>query len=719
MTRARADIAATCLLAFIPLALYARCLVPGAAFLDEDLFAIHLALRSQLLGDAPSGDWNPYLFGGFPFTADPHAAAWYPPHRLLGLLVADPARHLTWSTALHAALATVGAYVFLRRRSTTAGAAAGALVWGCNGFAMAHAVHPGWSAALAWTGWLLYALDRARTDRAWLLAAVPVVALVAVAGNPQGALVVFGLAAVWTLLGAASSPRAHASRAARVAHVVLVGAAGLLGVLLAAPQLVPTAELAAHSFRTLPGLLSPQHADLGYLARLLAPLADGPPQAYAGPSTFVETTFFTGAAPWLIVVAGLSGLGRRERVALAFTAVLGLWLTTGVLGAASLLPPGFRAHERYFPLAAGALAYAVARTLPHVRLRRATVLAAALLAAAAFLAAGATPSREAWVAFAVAAVVCGVAALLPRHPVTTWLAVAVVTAELGAFGVRLTVPTELAPLRASLARIQSALPPGSRALVSGERAEPWLNAGGVIERAMVRGYHPLAPARVVALLGATRPSGDTPHLTPWPSPDAPHYRRLLDVFAVDAVLSLDGPAAEARLRSRSPARIVRRSGVIPALAASDLAGLVLASDAVVIETEPLPAAAPGDDARPVPPVAWAPCGPDCFEATWPQRGEDLGATYLLAPLPPYPGWQARDANGTAQPVLPANLVASAVPLAGDLAPPVRFTFHSPTVELGRHLGLAAALVWFLLAALSLAPRLRRRPPRRYPPGATR
>lgn len=709
MTRARADLVATFLLALVPLALYARCLVPGAAFLDEDLFAIHLALRSQLLADTPPGDWNPYLFGGFPFTADPHAAAWYPPHRLLGLLVSDPARHLTWSTALHAALGAVGAFAFLRRRSTASGAAAGALVWACNGFAMAHAVHPGFSAALAWTGWLLYTLDRARADRTWLLAAVPVVALVAVAGNPQGAIIVFGLVAVWTLLSAASpGPAAAASPRSAAAHVALVGATGLLGVLLAAPQLVPTAELAAHSFRTLPGLLSPQRADLGYLARLLAPLADGPPHAYAGPSTFVETTFFTGVAPWLIVAAGLSGLGRRERLALAVTALLGLWLTTGVLGAATLLPPGFRAHERYFPLAAGALAYAVARAVPHVRFRPAVAVAAALLAAAAFFAAGATPSRETWIALAVAAAVCVVAAVVQRRPAAAWLAVALVATELGAFGVRLTVPTELAPLRASLARIQDALPADARALVSGERAEPWLNAGGVIDRAMVRGYHPLAPARVVALLGAARPAGDTPHLTPWPAPDAPHYRRLLDVFAVDAVLSLDGSDAEARLRSRSPARIVRRSAVIPVLAASDLPGLVLASDAAVIETAPLPAAAPGDGARAVPPVAWAPCGPDCFEAHWPRGGEDLETTYLLAPLLPYPGWQAHDANGLPLPVLPANLVASAVPLANDLAAPLRFTFRSPTVELGEHLGLAAVLVWVLLAALALWPRLRRR-----------
>jgi len=693
----RRDSLALAVLAALPLWVFWRCLRPDQAFLQDDLLAIHYPLRALLLSHLESGEipsWNPWIFGGFPFTADPHAAAWYPVNRLMRFVASNPARHITLYVVFHVIWSGLGVFVASRRWLAPAGATAAGLVWALNGFTMAHAVHPGFLAATAWTGWIAAAVALGATRHFGFALAGVGLAMAGLAGNPQAALLVALLTVIWTLAIATVS---GASPTRMVGGLI---AAGVLAFGLAAIQILPTLELAAESFRTLPGMMSEQRSDWGYLLRLFAPFEQGGRADYRGASTLVETVFFVGITAPAVAVAGWLALGRRARRWSLVVALVGLWLTLGVWGAANMLPPGMRAHERYFLVLLAPLAVGVGVAVDRLEITASRWWLALLFSigvlAPVFAITRDGDQLELLVGLSASAGLCAallVVRAIPAHgALARWAVVALLGMELAGFGARMTPPVAMEDIERSLEGFRAGLEPADRFVPEGPRSEPWLNVGAAIERVGLRGFHPLAPGRYVRLIDALDDEPlRAPHLTPWPEGSM----ALLDAFRATARVTLnEGTASVQRRRTYSAFRT-------PSCRPVD--GVEQAIEAMVSSDDPRPIVeAPlACDRSPVTErtgLAWTACGNDCWDAMLAAGAE---SDLVVLPLPPYPGWEA-SLNGRPVPLFPVNVVASGLEAAegGRL----RLLFRPASRRTGALISgfaLLTLFAWLSLAAVGL------------------
>ncbi len=103
--------------------------------------------------------WNPYLFLGVPFLANPQAAVLYPPHWPLSWLTSEQA--LAWSAILHAWLAGGFTYTLARRSFglTRPAAWLSGLIFGLGGFTLARIENINQLNGLAWLPALLWLYD--------------------------------------------------------------------------------------------------------------------------------------------------------------------------------------------------------------------------------------------------------------------------------------------------------------------------------------------------------------------------------------------------------------------------------------------------------------------------------------------------------------------------------------------------------------------------------
>jgi hypothetical protein len=156
-------------------------------------FTPYWAYRMAALRSGQIPLWNPYLFLGVPFLANPQAAVLYPLHWPLSWL--EPAQALVWSALLHVWLAAGFAYLFARRSLglTQLASLLTGLLFGLGGYTLARVENINQLNALAWFPALLWLYDevlRARDRRhalRWGLALAAVIALVILAGHTQTA----------------------------------------------------------------------------------------------------------------------------------------------------------------------------------------------------------------------------------------------------------------------------------------------------------------------------------------------------------------------------------------------------------------------------------------------------------------------------------------------------------------------------------------------------
>jgi len=212
----------------------------------------NLAVTLDAVRHGRIAQWNPYVYGGVSHLGNIQAAPLYPPkwpfawtdvHRAWLLLVA---LHVVWLGA--------GMFWLVRRRlglRPPAGLVATVVVVG-SGAVMVRMLFFEQILVLAWAPWLLGALDAATAAppgrRGRPVAAVAVTsAAVAMSGHPQPAYILVPLAAAWAVGRAVD--HGGTGRAA-LRRLGPVAAGGVLGVLLASPQLLPTLELAARSANT-------------------------------------------------------------------------------------------------------------------------------------------------------------------------------------------------------------------------------------------------------------------------------------------------------------------------------------------------------------------------------------------------------------------------------------------------------------------------------------
>ncbi len=349
------------LLAFWPIGPAGRVIAGG------DLFTYFYpywteAARALRAGRLPL--WNPYLFMGVPLLANSQAGVLYPLNWPLWLLL-PPHAALHWSALLHLWLAGSGAYLYARvaLRLGRLGAWTAGAALALGGYLGAQVEHINQVQALSWFPWALLLSERAvdggdgRPRRGAFGGLAVVIGLMLLAGHPQSAfigLVGLGIGAL--------VPRADAPLGRRLG--VLAGAT-VLGALLAAAQLLPTAELARQSVRS-GGLPFNERVSFSlsplYLARALLPGYGRPV-----PPEHLEYVAFIGVTGLLLALHASRFPFHFSRFPLPLLLSLsGLFLALGLYNPLYLLlarfMPGFahfRAPARWLALwAFGAAALA-------------------------------------------------------------------------------------------------------------------------------------------------------------------------------------------------------------------------------------------------------------------------------------------------------------------------------------------------------------------------
>jgi hypothetical protein len=409
-------IAAALGIAFWPLA-------AGRLFVYADLGNAFLPMRlffAERIARGESALWMPNLFCGFFVHGEGQLGIYHPLRRLAyGWLPAGTAFAL--ETALPLPIALAGFAVFLRRLGLPASAALfGGVCFGFSPYLTTRLTHLDTVAVLAHLGWLLWATDvlmrerpGSRRDLAWA-------ALAALTGSQL--LIGYPPAVALSLLVVGGYAVFLAARGAGLRPLLAVGSAHAVGLLLGAPQWLPTFEEIAASQRADPSYAFRAEQSLHPL-NLLLPLS---PWLFRDRVYQVEVfnpieqSFYLGAvAP----VATLWVLARWRRLA--------AWRGTFVaLACASALSLAL-ALGRYLPV------HAWLADIPLLGLLRAPArytlvvsLASALVAAVAFddlrRAAAADPAdaraarRAIWLAPALAWAIAGVALALRQEPAGPW-----------------------------------------------------------------------------------------------------------------------------------------------------------------------------------------------------------------------------------------------------------------------------------------------------------
>lgn len=225
-------------------------LCAGRVFVYNDLSEFHLPVRHLYQQALHAGDsvlWTPAIFAGLYLHGEGQAGMFHPLHQILYRLLP---LHAAFNLELIASyVAAFAGMCWLLRRLAVGRAASlfGALLFAFSGFTLLHHLHVNMVAVVAHLPGLLAAADVLMVDprrRARLLAFAGVAAILAselLLGFPQ--------AAWWNLVALAAFVLFRAAEARRWGPLLACAAAVVLGVLLAAVQLLPTADFALHSTR--------------------------------------------------------------------------------------------------------------------------------------------------------------------------------------------------------------------------------------------------------------------------------------------------------------------------------------------------------------------------------------------------------------------------------------------------------------------------------------
>jgi hypothetical protein len=327
-----------------------------------DSFLTYLPRRVFLSENVRSGRlplWNPYVFAGTPFLADPQARLLYPIELLL--LSQDPERAMGYDIAIHVFLAMLGMYLFLRAiKVTRPGALLGGCVYAFSSFFYFRYGFPTLAASAAWIPFFFYGFEVARrSNRKGTLLLTGFFAMGYLAGFPQ--VFLFGVCAV-VFYGFYASLSSSSGK--RLRSVLLTGRifgiAGLLSALLVSVQLVPFAEL----YRNSVGLKYPSEyvltvfiAPAAVLLRSVFPGLFGNPLEGTDWSDLTrelthpykpDFAVYCGVGALILAIVSLSALRRSPRIrALLAILVLSIGVATSayLLRIAYVLLPMFSASR--------------------------------------------------------------------------------------------------------------------------------------------------------------------------------------------------------------------------------------------------------------------------------------------------------------------------------------------------------------------------------------
>lgn len=325
----------------LPLILFARPLFLGEAlFWGTPLLQFapwwRYAAETLRAGELPL--WNPLVGMGAPLLANYQTGLFYPSNWLYLLLdTAGGLPALTWGMALGAALhlgwAGTGMARLARRLGLgTLAQTVSGLAFGLCGYLVARAWFFSVLSAASWLPWILLALTRwfgprssesIRPDWKAPLLLAALFSLQLLAGHAQTTWYTGLLAAMWTAFLAWQGDGTLRARLARLGRAWLgLGAVVLFAVLLAAAQLLPTAEYLLQSQRA---VAVDYDLAMSYsfwpwrLISLLAPDFFGNPDHgdYWGYANYWEDAIYIGLLPLLLALGALAAWLRGRRQATA------------------------------------------------------------------------------------------------------------------------------------------------------------------------------------------------------------------------------------------------------------------------------------------------------------------------------------------------------------------------------------------------------------------
>jgi len=279
-------------------------------------------------------EWNPYLFGGLPFIAAQHGDVFYPTAWLRWVLPVDTAMNLGF--AVHLVIAGCTMYALLRAlRTGWTGALVGGLGYELTGI-VASLVKPGHDGKLfvsALAPLALLATLRAIRDRRWsgygLLALT--VGLCMLSPHYQMTyylLVACGIWTLWLALWDPGRPEYLRRRGAAWGVVGVSFVAVLLGLAIAAIQIIPFLAYVPYSPRGSGGPSTGWEYATAFsmppeeIISTILPQFNGVLESYWGRNFFKLHTEFLGGA--IVILAGLGWGDRARRPLLWVTAVIGV-----------------------------------------------------------------------------------------------------------------------------------------------------------------------------------------------------------------------------------------------------------------------------------------------------------------------------------------------------------------------------------------------------------
>jgi hypothetical protein len=226
--------------------LYGPLLAAGRALANRDIAVFHLPLRATFRDLAAYGlpVWNPWLHGGQPILSNPSYGAFYPPSWLV--FAAPPAYALSLMVFLHGLLAFAGAWRLARHFGCGRGAAAlaGVGYTGCGAYLSLLSAYTLFG-GMAWVPWVLAWGDEALRlppGRRWWRPAL-------LAGGALGLQLLNGEPSTVVITGLALLALTASAAGRRPAAAPRMLAPLLVGVALAAAQLLPTLGRLADSPR--------------------------------------------------------------------------------------------------------------------------------------------------------------------------------------------------------------------------------------------------------------------------------------------------------------------------------------------------------------------------------------------------------------------------------------------------------------------------------------
>jgi hypothetical protein len=234
-------------------ALLAPLVVPlfsGRVFVFNDLSWFHLPIRhlyQQALNSGDSVLWTPSIFAGYYLHGEGQIGAFHPFHQLIyRVLPLGPAFNVELIANYVAGFG--GTFWFLRRlQFGQTPALFGAMLFAFSGFNLLHHQHLNMVAIVAHMPWLVGAADVAIVDERRRVRTLAVAAIALILGSEF--LLGFPQAVWWNLMTLVAFSLFRASEAGRWRRLLPCAAAVLIGTLLGGIQLVPTADVAAHSER--------------------------------------------------------------------------------------------------------------------------------------------------------------------------------------------------------------------------------------------------------------------------------------------------------------------------------------------------------------------------------------------------------------------------------------------------------------------------------------